>query len=279
MLRPSPPSVPILMYHSVSRQAARRFRAFAISPELFAEQMEYLAQQGYTPLTVTQLVRARQAPASSLPERAAVITFDDGFSDFYSEVLPILRQYKFAATLYVTTAYIGRTSGWLKREGEAARGMLGWEQLREICASGIECGGHSHTHAQLDVLPEPLARAEIAQNKKILEDNLHQGVHSFAYPFGYYSETTRRLVEKAGYSSACAVKYASSPAADDVFALSRLFVKADASMDDFRALLAYRESPAWAALKQARALAWRGARQSAARLQMIAGQEGNGKTR
>src|SRR5579859_480467 len=147
--------------------------------------MAYLNQHRYTPITVTQFAAALLQKDPRLPRRPVVLTFDDGFADFYTEALPILKRYAFPATLYVATAFINGTSRWLQREGEMARPMLTWEQLSEISASGIECGGHSHSHPQLDTLSQAEAYREIAQSKSLLEHHLGQNVSSFAYPFGY----------------------------------------------------------------------------------------------
>src|SRR5690349_8552251 len=102
--------VPILMYHSISDQAAPRFKQFAVPQKVFAAQMEYLHTHGYTPITVTQYLEAKKQNGTGLPAHPVILTFDDGFADFYSAALPILKQYGFPATLYVTTAYINGTS-------------------------------------------------------------------------------------------------------------------------------------------------------------------------
>src|SRR5579863_2353593 len=102
-------SIPILMYHSIADRAAPRFRQFTVPPALFADHISYLRQHGYTPLTVTQACEQR---AASLPGKPVVITFDDGFADFYTNALPILSRYKFPATLYVTSGFMGSTSRW-----------------------------------------------------------------------------------------------------------------------------------------------------------------------
>ncbi len=229
--------VPILMYHSISRHATAKFRQFTVSPSSFVEQMTYLYQHRYTPITVTQYVRALSQGESALPECPVVLTFDDGFVDFYTEALPILQQYGFAATLYVATAFIGGMSRWLRREGEATRLMLSWDQLTEISTRGIECGAHSHSHRQLDTLPRSIALDEIVQSKRLLEHHLGQNIVSFAYPFGYHTTSLRWLVREAGFTSACAVGHAISSAMTDRFALARLMVRADTSLDAFAALL------------------------------------------
>lgn len=229
--------VPILMYHSISKSSNPRFAQFAVPASAFAEQMAYLCEHGYTPLTVTQLARMRTI-GNALPEKPVVLTFDDGFADFFTAALPVLRRYDFAATLYVATAYVEKTSAWLQKERETARAMLTWDQLREICASGIECGGHTQSHPQLDTLPLPQAREEIYQCKQIIEEQLEQKIYSFAYPYGYQTAAVRQLVQIAGYLSACAVKHRMSVETDDPFALARLMVHGQISLNEFTSLLA-----------------------------------------
>jgi peptidoglycan/xylan/chitin deacetylase (PgdA/CDA1 family) len=233
-------TVPILMYHSISNEATKRFRPFVVPPALFARHMYYLYKYLYTPISVTQLAKllfAGRAGSIVLPERPVVITFDDGFADFFSEALPILARYEFTATLYIATAFINRTSRWLRREGETERPMLTWNQIAIVSAQGIEIGAHSHHHFQLDTLPQALAREEIVQSKRILEDHLGRAIESFAYPFGYSSPIVRQLVRQAGFTSACAVKHRLSSELSDPFALARLMIDADTGLKAFGTLL------------------------------------------
>jgi peptidoglycan/xylan/chitin deacetylase (PgdA/CDA1 family) len=230
--------VPILMYHSISSVATARFRQFTVSPGLFAEHIAYLHQQRYTPVTVTQFIRARSQGASALAERPVILTFDDGFADFFTDALPVLKQYNFTATLYITTAFIDGVSRWMRRERETTRRMLNRQQVREIAMNGIECGAHTHTHPQLDTLSAGAARNEMARSKELLEDHLGQEVCSFAYPYGYQTTRVRQLAREIGFTSACAVKHAKSSITDDAFSLARLMVPGGASLDTFAALLA-----------------------------------------
>lgn len=260
-----PTPVPILLYHSVARDAAPRYRDYALSPETFAAQMAYIYEHGYTPVTISFLAAALRGDAA-LPERPIAITFDDGLADFYDGALPMLRQYGFAATLYITAGYIEATSRWLEREGESQRPMLTWKQVAEIGAAGIECGAHSLTHPQLDTLPLASARDEIFRCKAILEQHLAAPVRTFAYPHGYHGPAVRRLVQEAGYSSACAVKHAMSSTADDPFALARVVISAGTDMRTFAGWLSGHELAIAPRRERLQTRGWRVARQSAARL-------------
>lgn len=240
--------IPILMYHSISCSATPKFKPFTVSPKLFAAQMTHLRRHAYTPITVTHFVDALlqgRSPSFQLPARPVILTFDDGFADFFTEVFPVLKHHGFAATLYIATAFINGTSRWLQHEGESRRLMLTWDQLAEISAHGIECGAHSHSHPQLDILPYALARDEILQSKRLLEEHLGHEVFSFAYPFGYHTARVRQSVREAGFTSACAVRHAMSSETDDPFSLARLIVRPDSTMQEFSALLTGRiSSPA-----------------------------------
>src|SRR6266567_1417537 len=223
---------PILMYHSISEHASPKYKPFAVSPALFAEHMACLHQLAYTPITVTQFINARVKGSSALPERPVILTFDDGFADF-----------------------VNGTSRWLRREGEATRPMLTWNQLTEISAAGIECGGHSHRHHQLDTLPLAQAQDEIVHCKKLLEDHLGQEVSTYAYPYGYHSAAIKCLVLQAGYTSACTVKNEMSSEVTDPFALVRLTVSPDTNLDALAALL-IRRSPTAVTRMYASVMTW-----------------------
>lgn len=255
--------VPILLYHSISERAGPRFKPFTISPALFSRHMEYLHQHGYTPITITEFIQARERGLHALPRRPVVLTFDDGFADFYTHAFPILKQHNFAATLYVTTGYINDTSRWLRREGETTRCMLTWDQVVEISQGGIECGAHSHTHPQLDTIPLIMARYEIMGSKMILEQHLNQRITTFAYPYGYYTTITQRLVHEAGYTSACAVKHAMSSAVTEAFALARITISSSTDVGALANLITGRKlagisaryiqarTPVWQAVRRA----------------------------
>lgn len=229
--------VPILMYHSVAADADPAYRPWAVHPERFAAHVAYLREHGYTPLTVSQLVRARAGSGAGLPARPVVLTFDDGLADFYTGAWPVLRRHGVPATLFVVAGRVGRESCWLGREGAPERPLLDWDQLAEVVAGGVECGAHTLTHPRLGALPLAAAREEIARSRAILEEHLGRPVATFSYPHGHYNAAVRRLVRQAGYTAACAVHHALSRGYDDPFALSRLVVAGETDVAGLAALL------------------------------------------
>lgn len=260
-------TTPILLYHGISTAASRRFRAFVVEPRRFTEQMEHLVASGYDTCTVPDLVARRRAGAP-VPERTVAITFDDAFADLTEHVFPVLQRLRLVATVYVPTAYIGRTSGWLAKVGEGARRVLSAEEMRAVPATTIEFGAHSHTHPALDALAPTAARDEVVRSKCTLEDVLGRSITTFAYPFGYERHSTRTLVRQAGFASACRVGYRHSAVEEDVYALSRVPVYHAVDLRSFERLLATDDS-----LRPRRAIAsaWRQLRRGATSVRRLTG--------
>ncbi len=216
-------NIPILNYHSISLGGTDRFVKFTLHPETFAQHMKLISEQGYTPITVKDFAQLMRN-SSPLPNKPIILTFDDGFADFYNSAFPILQGFHFPATLFVVTENMEGTSKWLKLEGEEDRRMLTWFQLSDVQRAGIECGTHSATHTHLDTAKPEIARQEIICSKDTLEQKLGSPVHSMAYPYGHYTETVRQMVIEAGYSAACAVRNAMSHTNDNLFSLARITI-------------------------------------------------------
>ena len=220
--------VPVLMYHEIADAAATASR-LAVSPDVFADQVAYLDDAGFTAVTAGAVSAVLADGAGELPERPVVLTFDDGYGDFYSQALPVLKEHGFTATLFQTT-------GWIGKEGEMKR-MLNWRELAEVDQAGIEIGAHTCKHPQLDQLPEKELREELSVSKSDLEDHLGQKVPGLAYPFGYSNARVRRVAREIGYEYAYSVNNFLTTAAADKFTLPRLTVQRTTTMDDFRKMV------------------------------------------
>src|SRR5215212_778667 len=122
------PPVPILRYYSISDDPGGATAPYAVSRRQLGAQLDALVRLDFTILTVGELLLAR-ANGLPLPERTAVITFDDGFADFAANAWPELAQRQLTATLYVTPGRLGGTSSWLESYGSGELPMLTRRQL------------------------------------------------------------------------------------------------------------------------------------------------------
>jgi peptidoglycan/xylan/chitin deacetylase (PgdA/CDA1 family) len=224
MTAAAPLRVPVLMYHEIA-DATLTPSVLAVSPEVFADQLAFLSDSGFNAITAGELSAIIADDTGELPERPVVLTFDDGYGDFYTQALPLLKQHGFTATVFQTT-------GWVGKEDEAKR-MLNWRELAEIEQAGIEIGAHTCTHPQLDQLPESLLHEELYVSKSLLEDNLGLKVPGLAYPYGYSSTKVRRVAREIGYDYAYAVGNALTTSAADKFTLPRLTVRRSTAMNEF----------------------------------------------
>jgi peptidoglycan/xylan/chitin deacetylase (PgdA/CDA1 family) len=207
--------VPILMYHYIRPDPGPDDpvgQGLSVSPELFAAQMAYLAEQGFSTLTMAELVDVWQGHRP-LPARPVVLTFDDGYRDFFTDAWPILQQYGFSATVYMVTSLVDEPA------------YLTSEMIRELDASGsVDFGAHTVYHSDLPNLTDADAEAEITGSKLALEALLGHPVRTFSYPAGHYSDRDLALVDAAGYELAVTTEWAVAARGMDHRLLPRLRV-------------------------------------------------------
>jgi len=159
-------AVPVLMYHSISNDPETGISGYYrvnTTPAAFRDQMAFLSENGYRTLTVSQLVTALQSGKKpevgglrtedrSQPSAFLVITFDDGFHNFYTDAFPVLNEFGFSATMFLPTAFIGETRRpFVPQSGTSAspKQCLTWSEVQECHQAGIEFGSHTVNHPTL----------------------------------------------------------------------------------------------------------------------------------
>jgi peptidoglycan/xylan/chitin deacetylase (PgdA/CDA1 family) len=225
--------LPILMYHSISNreELTHPYYRTVTSPEVFAVQMQYLHQNGYSTVGLSEAVKWLEAPCNGC-QRRVVITFDDGFQDFYTNAFPILSRYGFNATMFLPTAYIGKAT-------QSFNGVkcLTWGEVRELRNVGVEFGSHTATHPQLKSLKDQDVQREVERSKKTLEEELDCAITSFAYPYAFpetdraFTARLRSHLQEAGYETGVSTIIGTVNRADDRLFMRRLPVN---SCDDCR---------------------------------------------
>lgn len=113
-------------------------------------------------------------------DRRVVVTFDDGYADFYSAAYPILSEYGFKATVFLVSGHTGDQR--LQFKGKEC---LTWSEVRELHSKGICIGSHTVTHPELKLLNRAEVEYEISRSKQAIEDKIGSSVKSFSYPFAF----------------------------------------------------------------------------------------------
>lgn len=224
------PVIPILLYHSIDDRAAAGFKPWTIGRAQFADHLDLLGGLGYHALSVTDLMNFMLAGKPE-PEGTVELTFDDGLTDFSTNAWPQLKSRGLSATVYVTAGLVVGRSDWLAPLGAGSLPMLNSEGIRKLADDGVEIVAHSMTHLQMDCVCAAVARWEIVDSKHTLESILDRRVDAFAYPHGYHTRAIKKMVSDAGYTSAAAVRNASSHDQEDRFSLACVTVTSDYTLD------------------------------------------------
>src|SRR3989344_9177680 len=186
-------SAPILVYHYVEYVTDEKDtirKSLNTPPYLLTKQIETLKNAGYTFVTASELIDIMNGKIKP-PNKPVVISFDDGYRDFYTDAFPILKKYNVKAVAYVVSGFLDKPN------------HLFTEQLKEIAKSGlVEIGAHTVRHYALRGLNPETAKYEVEQSKKDLETLLNIPIVSFAYPDGSFDDQAIKFIKDSGLKSA-----------------------------------------------------------------------------
>jgi len=225
--------IPILAYHFVHDNL---MCPYSLSVARFRRQLGHLRSKGYESITVHDLVSYVQGKSKRLPPKAVVLSFDDGYADFCSQALPILRQHGFRAVLSVVGDFCEKgTTDWVNN-GSPVR-ALSWEEVKGVSSEGIEIASHSMSHAELTSIPLEQANWEIGKSKKEIEAVLNGQVDLFCYPHGACNDKIVDLVKRNGYKAAMTTAPGLVRRGDDIYRLKRIPINGQLSLMGFRAAL------------------------------------------
>lgn len=205
----------ILMYHSVEPYDIDPYQV-TVRPQRFDRQLRWLRRRGMRGVSMTELLQARRDGCDS---GLVGLTFDDGYSDFVSEVLPALSRHGFTATVFVVAGALGGHNSW--DEPGPHKTLMTAAEVKQVADAGVEIGSHSLHHVRLPETTETELADEVAHSRAILREITGHDVAGFCYPYGGAGEREVRAVRAAGYDYACAVQ--SSPV-DSRHAIPRAFI-------------------------------------------------------
>ena len=184
-------SVPVLLYHDISYEHRDEY---SLHPRLFAAQMEWLYSNGYRAVSLADLDKP------VWPDKAVVITFDDGYASFIPYALPFMQAYGFKATINIIGQHVGSyISEW------GVRPMLSWDEYRYLDKTGlVSLGCHTHRlhvfrHSGAAGIPSDMLAKDLQQfqNKTIQEMGKPSDI--LAWPYGFYNDSTIAIARRAGF--------------------------------------------------------------------------------
>jgi peptidoglycan/xylan/chitin deacetylase (PgdA/CDA1 family) len=217
--------VPILMYHYVSeppRDADKYRRDLSVTPQNFAMQMAYLADNGFESVDLYDLSLAITAK-KDLPEKPVIISFDDGYLDNYKNAFPILQDQRMKATFFIITDFIDE-----KREG-----YMSWEMIEEMSGAGMRIESHSKTHPDLSAAERDYVIYEALGSQETIAAHIGYTPRYFCYPSGRYNEETMGILDELNYWGAVTTADGSWHGFDDRFEWSRSRMRYTTSLPEF----------------------------------------------
>ncbi|MYS43242.1 polysaccharide deacetylase family protein, partial [Streptomyces sp. SID5998] len=131
------------------------------------------------------------------------LTFDDGYADFVTDALPLLRRWGCRATLFVLPGRLGGDNAWDPLGPR--KQLLAADGIRHAAAEGVEIGSHGLTHVDLTRADDRTLRAEVAESRDRLTELTGVRTDGFCYPYGTVDARVAEAVREAGYSYACAI--------------------------------------------------------------------------
>jgi peptidoglycan/xylan/chitin deacetylase (PgdA/CDA1 family) len=210
----TPQEIPILMFHYIRDYHNPRDpigNNLSINPIEFAKMLDTIKKLGYTTITFKDIVK------KNIPPKAIVLTFDDGYEDFYSAAFPQLLRRNMKAVSFVIVGALG------------TKNYMTLSQIKSLQRFGMEIGGHTWTHPDLRTLSKTRLDLELYSSKKYLEFILHQPIISFAYPSGRFDSSVVQEVIKNHYNYAVTTEPGEAILKDS-FTLRRLRVSSGVNL-------------------------------------------------
>ena len=194
----------VLAFHKIGKPSNGQHPTWNyISAETFLTHLSFLHRSGWRVIDLTTFLLGLQKP-DILPERSALLTFDDGYRSMLTVALPLLQKFRYPAVLFVPVGLIGKTNSFDKGI-EPVEAICSWKELLQLERHGVAIQSHGVTHRHFSKLGSLDQRREIGFSKTQIETRLKKQVDVMAFPYGddgANSKSVSRMVEEAGYRAA-----------------------------------------------------------------------------
>jgi peptidoglycan/xylan/chitin deacetylase (PgdA/CDA1 family) len=232
-------SVPILLYHRFGPTVAD---SMTITTPVFESHLKYLKEHGYTVIPLRQLVDFYLGKGPVPPPKSVVIVADDAHKSVYTDMLPLVKQYRVPVTLFTYPSAISNASY-----------AMTWEQLREVKATGFfDIQSHTYWHPNFkkekkSLTPaeyEKLVKTQLVKAKSKLEKEVGGTIDLLAWPFGIYDEDLLQRAAAAGYMATFTIEARPAGPADSVMKLPRFLLTDSARGNTFARIVGAKARPA-----------------------------------
>lgn len=255
-----PTQLTILSYHEVAERSEALEPAYSVTPTNFVRQIDWLRNNGYNFVSVNDLLAAR-AGRTPLPEKAVLITFDDGYSSMYNHAWPILKMFKIPAVIAVVGSWLDEKQNVDFDGRKIPRdALLSWAQIKEMQESGlIEMASHSYalhqgllSNPQGNKQPAATARlwlpeqkryedetayrkrvyADLKRNNELLRSRTGKAPRIVVWPYGRYNIESRKVAEELGMPIGLTLDDGPNTATTPLWGLRRILLEGKMTLSD-----------------------------------------------
>lgn len=238
--------LPVIMYHGLLESKSHQ-NQYMIDIQCFEEDLKYLKENGWTTIFASELIDAVKNH-TPLPQKAILLTFDDGYYNNYLYAFPLLQKYHMKAVIspIVSTA----DKAMSEENKNPLYSQCSWKELLEMQNSGwIEIQNHTYCLHQINsefqgAAPIPgeslndyqkRLTEDLTKANQRIEQNLGQKPRAFIYPFGAKTEDTEKIIKEFGFEAAfdCEEKINFISSEEDLFHLHRFLRPNSISAESF----------------------------------------------
>jgi len=196
----------------------------------FQWQMQYLKENGITPITLEQL-KAYWFEGKPLPDKAVLLTFDDGFKSIYDKAYPVLKEFGYPGVLFLYTDFI-------RGQNDALR----YSEIEEMQKNGMVVESHTKSHLNLGLEEEKikpdgfnrLLDLELSDPVSFIQDKFGHLATTLAYPYGVYDDTILQKTQALKYQLAFTVNKGPNDRTVPPLKLRRYLILYPLKQDDFK---------------------------------------------
>ncbi len=202
--------VPIVMYHSILKDTSKSGK-YVVTPTTLENDLKYISEKGYTTITTLDLINYVYDNVP-LPEKSIILTFDDGYYNNLTYLIPLIEKYNMKAVISIVGKYTDTFSK--ADEANANYGHLRWKDINELLNSGkIEFGNHSYNlHKTINGRKGSMKKfgESLDSYKTLLNDDLGKLQNEFkentnftpylyTYPYGAISKESINIIKQMGF--------------------------------------------------------------------------------